>query len=405
MSLILIIILSSAVFSQEVLSGADVLLNQHQELLNRKRIGIVTNHTAVLKNGTHLVDALIKIEGINVTTLFGPEHGIRGAAPAGVHVQSGIDDATKLPVYSLYGQTKKPTAEMLKDVDILIFDIQDVGARFYTYISTLFYTIEAGCEFNIPIIVLDRPNPISGLWVDGPVRNNQLKSFVGIAPIPIIHGMTIGELANYFLGEGLIKANPSAPLTVIKISNWKREMFFDETNLTWTNPSPNIPNFETALVYPGTCLIEGTNISEGRGTFEPFVTIGSPFINADDVIREFKKYGHAGIKLSKVTFTPQEIPNMAAKPKFSGVKCNGIKITVSDRNELKPVEFGITLISILNKLYKSKFEFKTKSFDLLAGNSSIRLQIENGIEPALIISSYKKELEDFKLIRNKYLLY
>jgi uncharacterized protein YbbC (DUF1343 family) len=392
-------------FAQQVTTGAEILLSENLLLLEGRNIGIVTNHTAILKNGTHLVDELTKHTNIKIVALFGPEHGIRGDAPAGEHISGGIDSKTQIPVYSLYGTTKKPTKEMLRNVDLLIFDIQDVGARFYTYISTLFYTIEAANENHIPLIILDRPNPIGGVWVDGPIRKNELSSFVGIAPLPVIHGMTVGELAQFFIGEGLIKSSPGFSLKIIKMKNWDRKMFFNDTGLLWINPSPNIPTLETALVYPGTCLIEGTNISEGRGTLNPFLTIGSPFIKSQDVIQKFAEYGHSGLMLSEISFVPMDIDGMAKNPKYKNIKCNGINISVNNYEEVKPFEFGIHLIHILNKLYPDNFEFKEKSFDLLTGDKSIRHQLVKGANPTEIISNYQAELNAFKLIRQKYLLY
>jgi uncharacterized protein YbbC (DUF1343 family) len=388
-----------------VQTGAEILLTENVSFLEGRNIGIVTNHTAILNDGTHLVDALVKLNNVKIVALFGPEHGIRGDAPAGELIQGGIDSKTKIPVYSLYGLTKKPTKEMLQNLDLLIFDIQDVGARFYTYISTLFYTIEAASENHIPLIVLDRPNPIGGVWVDGPIRKNDLNSFVGIAPIPVIHGMTVGELSQYFLGEELIKSSPGFSLKIIKMKNWNRNMFYDTTGLTWINPSPNIPNLETALVYPGTCLIEGTNISEGRGTLNPFLTIGSPFIKSSEVINEFAKFGHPGLLLSEISFVPMDIDGMAKNPKFKNIKCNGIYISVQKSEVIKPFEFGLHLIHILHKLYPNNFAFKEKSFDLLAGDRFIRSQLLKGISPSEIISGYQSELNTFKLIRQKYLLY
>jgi uncharacterized protein YbbC (DUF1343 family) len=403
--IILFILSFNICFAQHVITGAEVLFSENISLLEGRNIGIVTNHTAILNDGTHLVDALVKLNNIKIIALFGPEHGIRGDVPAGEHIQGGIDPKTQIPIYSLYGATKKPTKEMLKNLDLLIFDIQDVGARFYTYISTLFYTIEAANENHIPLLVLDRPNPIGGIWVDGSIRKSELNSFVGIAPIPVIHGMTIGELAQYFIGEELIKASPGFSLKIIKMKNWQRNMFFNNTELPWINPSPNIPTFETALIYPGTCLIEGTNISEGRGTLSPFLTIGSPFINSSDVIKEFARYGHTGILLSEISFVPMDIDGMAINPKFKNIRCNGISIMVNDDKAIKPFEFGIQLIHVLYKLYPNNFQFKEKSFDLLAGDKSIRLQLTKGVSPSEIISNYQSELNAFKLIRQKYLLY
>ncbi|MFA4924813.1 MAG: DUF1343 domain-containing protein, partial [Ignavibacteriaceae bacterium] len=234
-----------------ITNGADLLLSENIDFVEGRKIGIVTNQTAVLTNGTHLIDALFSSKyRIKITALFGPEHGIRGQAKAGEEVENFIDEKTRVPIYSLYGKDKKPTKEMLKDVDVLLFDMQDVGARFYTYLTTLYYTLQAAAENHIPVIVLDRPNPIGGNYVDGPIRKDALSSFVGIAPIPIAHGMTFGELANYFNDENLLGNNLHADLTVMKMKKWKRDYFFDDLNLQWIKPSPNITDLQTALLYP-----------------------------------------------------------------------------------------------------------------------------------------------------------
>jgi len=389
-----------------IANGADLLLSENIDFIEGRKIGIVTNQTAVLINGTHLVDALFSSEfRIKITTLFGPEHGIRGQAQAGEKVDNLIDEKTQVPIYSLYGKDKKPTKEMLKDVNVLLFDMQDVGARFYTYLSTLYYTLQAAAENHIPVIVLDRPNPISGNYVDGPIRKDALSSFVGIAPLPIAHGMTFGELANYFNDENLLGNNLHADLTVMRMRNWKRNYFFDDLNLQWVKPSPNITDFQTALLYPGTCLIEGTNVSEGRGTDKPFLTIGAPFINAKQLVNELRKFKFKGLDFTETSFTPKDIPNVSVNPKYKEKSCNGISIKVIDKRKVESVKFGIALLSSLHKLYPKEFLFKEKSFDLLSGDSKIREQLLKNISPDKIYKSYQKELSKFKEKRKKYLLY
>ncbi len=385
--------------------GADQLLSENFNLIKNKKLGIATNHTAVLSNGVHLVDTLHSIKEVEITALFGPEHGIRGDNPAGTTVENGIDPKTGIRVYSLYGQDRKPTKEMLKDVDVLIFDIQDVGARFYTYISTLFYTVQAAAENNIPLIVLDRPNPINGIYVDGPIRKPELNSFVGIAPIPIAHGMTVGELAKYFIGEKLIGEKLDVDLTIIKMKNWDRNLFYDSFQSSWIKPSPNIPSLDVAIIYPGTCLLEGTNVSEGRGTDEPFLTIGAPFINSNELAIELGKQNTNGVAFEPITFTPIEIPGVVSNPKYKNEMCNGIRIKITDRAKFESVKFGIRLIAALHKFYPNEFKFRDDSFDRLAGDKSVRQKIIEGISGEEIIKSYQNELNGFKEIRKKYLLY
>jgi len=408
--LLITLFFSQSIFCQtnkiKILNGADILFTENIEFVEGRKLGIVTNHTAVLSDGAHLVDALYSSEfRITITALFSPEHGIRGQVQAGEKVENQIDEKTHIPIYSLYGKDKKPTKEMLKDVELLIFDMQDVGARFYTYLSTLYYTLQAAAENNIPLIVLDRPNPIGGNYVDGPIRQDSLRSFVGVLPIPIAHGMTFGELATYINNEHLSEDNLHANLLVFKMRNWKRNFFFDELTSTWIKPSPNITNLQTALLYPGMCLLEGTNISEGRGTEKPFLTIGAPFINAKKLVKELRKYKCTGLQFSDTSFTPKEISNVALNPKYKGQLCNGISIKVTDKNNVESVKFGITLLAALHKLYPKDFSFKEKTFDLLSGDVEIRRQLLNNISPKIIFKSYQKELSSFNKTRKKYLLY
>jgi uncharacterized protein YbbC (DUF1343 family) len=401
----LFLLMASLIHPKELRTGADRLLSEYLHLLKGKNIGLVTNHTGLLANGTHLADTLITFKkDFQLTALFGPEHGIRGDAAAGEEINSKVDKRTGLTVFSLYGKERKPTKEMLTGIDLLIFDIQDVGARFYTYISTLHYVLQAGAENKIPVIVLDRPNPINGIYVDGPIRKEKHASFVGIAPIPIAHGMTIGELAEMFSGEGWLKVKKKPDLTVIKMDGWERNSFFDEYNIEWLKPSPNIPYPETAIVYPGTCLIEGLNVSEGRGTNNPFLLIGAPFINPPELIERLKEYGSASVKLEETEFTPVVIPGMAYSPKYENEKCKGIRISIRNRNKFESVKFGIELVKAIYDLYPGKAKF-ISSFDRLSGDEQIRESIIKGKSPEKIFASWSKELNEFLQVRKKYLLY
>lgn len=389
----------------KVKTGADLLISENFSMIESKNIGIITNHTGILSNGTHLVDTLFNLKNVKIISLFGPEHGIRGDAPDGRTIKDGVDSKTGLPVYSLYGKTRKPTKEMLADIDILIFDIQDIGARFYTFISTMYYGIQAAAENNIPIIILDRPNPISGNMVEGPILDSTYKSFVGIAQIPIRHGMTVGELALYFNQKDILGTDKTANLEVVKMKNWERSNYFDQTNLPWLAPSPNMPDLETAIVYPGICLLEGTNIAEGRGTDSPFLQFGSPFINAKNVISELTILGVDGCTITKSEFTPVAIPKKSMHPKYLGEKCQGIRIQITDREKFKPVEFGVKLIYVFNKLYPENFTFRENRIDKLWGSTQFREQILENDLPENIISNYLDELNKFKELRNNFLLY
>jgi uncharacterized protein YbbC (DUF1343 family) len=394
-----------ALLSADVKIGIDRLITDQFHLIEGKNIGIITNHTGILSTGEHFVDYLFAAKKVNIKALFGPEHGIRGDAPDGKKIPDAIDKKTGVPIYSLYGEIRKPTKEMLMGISILIFDIQDIGARFYTYISTLNNCLEAAAENNIRFIVCDRPNPIGGIKVDGPILKSNQKSFVGIQPIPIQHGMTIGELALMFNNEGWLKNGMKADLTVIEVINWKREQFFDETGLNWINPSPNIVNLDAAIIYPGLCLIEGTNVSEGRGTMKPFLTIGAPFINSEILFRELDLYHLKGVKFKSTAFTPKSTPNMSTNPKFKDVQCWGIEILITDRDEIEAVRLGISIIHAINKLFKDDFVLNKKRSNLLVGDESITEMILMNVDLSEIFKFWQSELDSFKKIRNKYLLY
>ncbi|RDU36696.1 DUF1343 domain-containing protein [Neobacillus piezotolerans] len=381
--------------------GAEALLKEHKDLIKGKRVGLITNPTGVDQNLVSIVDLLFNDPDVQLTALYGPEHGVRGSAQAGQYVEYYIDEKTKLPVYSLYGKTKKPTPEMLKDVDVLLFDIQDVGTRFYTYIYTMAYAMEAAKENNIPFIVLDRPNPLGGTKVEGPVLDaSKYTSFVGNYPIPLRHGMTVGELAMMFNKE----FNIGADLTVVEMNGWKRNMYFDETPLEFVMPSPNMPTLETALVYPGAALIEGTNVSEGRGTTKPFELIGAPFINADDLAAKLNALNLPGVKFRAASFIP-------TFSKHSGVLSHGIQIHITDRDSFKPVETGLHIVKAIHDLYPNDFQFRAPDskgisfFDLLIGNGRVRDAIESGKSVDEMKAQWEGGLEQFKQVRENYLLY
>ena len=377
--------------------GADVLFESRMEVINGKNIGLVTNHTAVLSNGNHLADALHATKNVSLVALFGPEHGVRGDAPDGRTIRDTVD--------SLYGKINKPTPEMLNNVDVLIFDIQDVGARFYTFISTMFLCMEAAAENNIPFIVLDRPNPITGNLIGGPMRVDSLKTFVGWVPVPNAHGMTVGELALMANKEGWLKDKMTANLTVVKMENWKRSMWYDETSLRWIKPSPNMATLTTAIVYPGLCLIEGINVSEGRGTEKPFEYIGAPWINGKKLTEKLQRYNLPGVIFESIDFTPKEIANVAANPKYKGITCGGIYVKVSDRTRFNPVKTGIAVVAAIHALYPDTLKFRDRGFDRLAGTPMVREAILNGTSVEAIVSSWSDELKEFSKKRIPSLLY
>ena len=381
--------------------GVEVLLSDQKHLLEGKRVGLITNPTGVDKNLDSIVDRFHNDPDIELTALYGPEHGVRGDAQAGSYVDFYIDEETGLPVYSLYGKTKKPTPEMLQDIDVLVFDIQDVGTRFYTYIYTMALAMEAAAEQDIPFIVLDRPNPIGGLKVEGPVLEApEYASFVGQYEIPLRHGMTVGELAKLFNREFGINAD----LTVVKMKNWKRSMDFEDAGLEWVLPSPNMPTLETAYAYPGTALIEGTNVSEGRGTTKPFEMLGAPFMNSAELARELNKLNLEGVDFRAASFTP-------SFSKHSGTLSHGVQVHITDVEDFSPVDTGLHIVKTMHDLYPDDFQFREEDskgisfFDLLIGNGWVREDIEAGKSVRSIKAKWEKDLKEFKKLRQQYLLY
>lgn len=380
-------------------TGTDLLIENHLDLLSNKRIAVVTNHTALLRNGTHLVDTLLSFNNINLKKVFSPEHGFKGTHSAGELVEEKTK--RKFDLVSLYGKKKKPTKDDLENIDLVIFDIQDIGVRFYTYISTLYYVIEACAENNKQLIVLDRPNPISILKFSGPITHPEFYSFISIAPIPIIHQMTIAELANLFNNEFLEK---KASLSIIKMQNWNRDKLWTDYKQNWVKPSPNIPDYETSLLYPMTCFMEGLNISEGRGTHSPFKIIGAPFINPEELASELKKINLSGINFDIIEFTPIKIPEMSKYPKYENEKCYGVQFSISDHTIYNPLLNAEKLLKTLTKLYGSKLKYRTKHIDLLWGNDTLRknLQLE---KPLSELKKLLRSDDNFTRIRNKYLIY
>lgn len=380
--------------------GVEVLLDEQKDLIKGQRVGLITNPTGVDQTLNSIVDRLYNDPDVELTALYGPEHGVRGDAQAGEYVEYYIDEATGLPVYSLYGKTRKPTPEMLEDVDVLLFDIQDVGTRFYTYIYTMAYAMEAAQENDIKFIVLDRPNPLGGQKVEGPVLDPKYASFVGNYPIPLRHGMTVGELATLFNEEFEIGAD----VTVVKMNGWKRNMYYHDTPLQFVLPSPNMPTFETTLVYPGAALIEGTNISEGRGTTKPFEFIGAPFVNSTEFAAELNDLNLPGVTFRAASFTP-------TFSKHSGNLSHGVQIHVTNKQPFNPIETGLHIVKTLHDMYPEEFEFREENnqgisfFDNLIGNGWVREAIENGDSVKSIVDRWKEDLKEFKQLRKEYLLY
>ena len=377
--------------------GADVLVEKRLDLVRGKRVGLVTNHTGRLISGEFVTDALL-LRKVSVTALFGPEHGIRGGAEAGEKVIDSIDRKSGIPVYSLYGKISKPTPGMLQNVDVLVYDIQDVGARFYTYLSTMTLAMEAAAEKGIPFVVLDRPDPLGGILVDGPVLADSLRSFVGMHQIPVVYGLTCGELASMINGEGWLKGRVKADLIVVPMEGWHRSMRWNDTGLLWLAPSPNIPRFETALVYPATCFLEGTNLSEGRGTNNPFCLFGAPFVDSVKLTDELTSLKLPGVRFSPSVFTP-------SSSKFEGRECRGTTIKLTDPASYRPLLLGLNLFQELLKLYPTEMTFRMAWFNKLMGHADVISRLRRGESPGSILASWQPEIDQFRASSKKYWLY
>jgi uncharacterized protein YbbC (DUF1343 family) len=362
--------------AQSLLQTGAEQTTSYLPLLQGKRVAMVVNQTSVIGN-SHEVDSLLAL-GVNIKLIYAPEHGFRGDADAGAHISNATDTKTGLPIYSLYGKNKKPTAEQLKDVDVVLFDIQDVGARFYTYISTMHYVMEACAEQNKQLLVLDRPNP-NGYYVDGPVLEASNKSFVGMHPIPVVHGLTVGELARMINGEKWLAGQKSCPLTVIPVANYTHKTRYSLP----VKPSPNLPNDLAIQLYPSICLFEGTTVSVGRGTEWPFQVIGSPFY-----------------KRKEFSFTPRPLPGATSPPLLNQV-CYGRKLTEKD----VPGQFSLAFVIDFYRNSTNQDKFFIDFFNTLAGTNTLKNQIQAGLSEAEIRASWQPALNQYKNMRRAYLLY
>ena len=381
---------TSTVADAQVLDGIDVLERDNFTPLAGMRIGLVTNQTGRDRNGRPTIDVLFKAPGVKLTTLFSPEHGIRGLADE--KVSDTKDEQTGLPIYSLYGESRRPRPEQLKDLDAIVYDIQDVGARFYTYISTLGYVLEEAAKVKLPVFILDRPNPINGVDVEGPLADNDKLSFTAYHTIPVRHGMTVGELARLYNDQRKIGAD----LRVIRMQNWRRTMWFDATNLTWINPSPNMRSLTEATLYPGTCLLETTNVSVGRGTNTPFELVGAPWLDGQKLASYLNARQIPGVRFVPVRFTPT-----AATHKDQ--ECGGVNIVITDRAKLQSVALGIEIAAALRQLYPS--EWKIDGFVRLLANADVFERLRRGDSVESIIRSWTSSLEQFRTARASALLY
>jgi uncharacterized protein YbbC (DUF1343 family) len=379
--------------------GLEVFLEKHTEAYIGNRIGLLTNLTGVNKKLEATIDLFHHHPNLTLSALFGPEHGLRGEVQEGKLIDSSVDSYTGVPIYSLYNKDKKPNLEMLENVDVVFCDLQDIGTRYYTFIYTLANMMQMCGTTGKKVVVLDRPNPINGKTVEGNLVEDSFSSFVGQYPIPVRHGMTIGELATLFQQEFSI----ACELEVIPMEGWSREMFFDQTDLFWVSPTPNTTTMDMCVLYPGTCLVEGTNLSEGRGTTKPFEVIGAPFVDGRKLAEEMN-----ALQLEGVLFRPAVFKPMYQK--HEGEVCEGVQLHVSDRNKLRSFEVGVLLLETIYRLYPNEVSFIQSGeenhyfLDLLAGTDQLRKQITQGNTKAFL-NQLPQAIMQFEDIRKNYLLY
>jgi uncharacterized protein YbbC (DUF1343 family) len=390
--------------SRKVTTGIENLCKARVDLITGVRVGLVCNQASVDRSLNHSADVLRGLEGVNLTALFGPQHGIRGDVQDNmVETPHTTDAETGLPVYSLYSETREPTEEMLGDVDVLVCDLQDIGCRIYTFIYTIANCMRAARKFGKRVIVCDRPNPIGGISVEGNLLETEFASFVGQFPLPTRHGMTAGELSRMFNEQWDIGCD----LEVVPMEGWSRELWFDETGLPWVLPSPNIPTLDSATVFPGTVHLEGTQMSEGRGTTRPFELVGAPYVEPAVFARRLEALRLPGVKFRPTNFLP-------TFQKHSGVTCGGVQIHILNREEFKPVKTGVAVVKVGFDLYGEDFRWKQppyeyvfdkNPFDVISGSDSLRKAIEMGDSPDDIEESWSDGLAKFGETRREFLLY
>lgn len=389
---------------RKIVLGIEKLCQEQPELLKGRRVGLVCNQASVDHELRHSADVLKSVKGLELSALFGPQHGIRGDVQDNmVETPHTVDSETGLPVHSLYSETREPTSEMLKDLDVLVCDLQDVGCRIYTFVYTIANCMRIAKSLGKSVIVCDRPNPIGGVSVEGNLLVQGFESFVGQFPLPTRHGMTVGELAKLFNEHWGI----GCELSVVKMDGWERELWFDETDAPWVLPSPNMPTLDSATIFPGTVHLEGTQISEGRGTTRPFELVGAPYIEAGDFARRLEAEGLPGVRFRPTNFLP-------TFQKHAGTTCGGVQIHVTDRLELRPVLTGLAVVKTCFEMYGEHFRWKEppyeyvfdkNPFDVISGTDSVRKGIERGESLEDFERAWRAELSEFESVRQKYLLY
>jgi uncharacterized protein YbbC (DUF1343 family) len=377
--------------SGRVQVGVDVLEEENFDPLRGKRVGLVTNQTGVDAHGRRTIDVLRSAPGVRLVALFSPEHGIAGDSRDDV-IKDSTDQTTVLPIYSLYGNTRRPTDEMLKDIDSLVFDIQDAGVRFYTYITTMAYSMEAAASHHIPFVILDRPDPLGGEVIEGPLLDPGRTSFTGYFPLPVRYGMTVGELARMFNTENHIGAD----LRIVLSNNWSRRESYDQTGLDWIPPSPHLRTVSTAFLYPGVEILQAGGVSVGRGTNAPFEVLGAPWIDAEAFAAELNRRTIPGLRFESVRFIPRENP-------YNDESCQGVRIRITDRDSFRSMRMGLEIAEALNQMYPGQFQLE-QVMTLLGSQSTID-RLKRGDAPQDIIASWSAALDKFRNMREKYLLY
>jgi len=372
-------------------TGIDILEEQNFAPLRGKRVGLITNQTGVDSQGRRTIDVLAHADGVKLVALFSPEHGIAGQLDT-AKVGNATDAATGLQIFSLYGDTRHPTDQMLQGLDALVFDIQGAGVRFYTFITTMGYCMEAAAKHKIAFFVLDRPDPLGGEKIQGPMLDPSRISFVGYFRLPVVYAMTFGELAQMFNAENKL----SLSLHVVAMKNWRRSQSFDQTGLTWIPPSPNLRTLNEAVLYPGIEILQAAGVSVGRGTDAPFEQLGAPWIQSDPVLNSLTARQIPGVSFTAASFTPSE-------GLYKGEACAGVKLTITDRNAFDSIRTGLEIADALHRLYPERFEV-TKLMDLLASQTTVDALIAYQA-PASIIAGWDSDLAEFRALRTKYLLY
>jgi uncharacterized protein YbbC (DUF1343 family) len=380
--------------------GNEIFIQTLLTQLDQKKLGLVCNQTSVLPNGKSLIKVLLE-KDVRVEAVFAPEHGFKGDLEAGAEIPDSFLERIK--IFSLYGKTKKPTREQTQSIDAFVYDIQDVGTRFYTYITTLKHVMDAAAEFGKPVYLLDRPNPAGGLIVEGPLLVPQYKSFRGIFPIPVRYGLTVGELAMMMKGEGWV--SPKVELHVVRMSNWSRRFFWEDTGLRWIPTSPNIPFSETAIIYPGTGLLGALTINPGLGTQNPFMQFGAPWLDTKILIQKLSRGIRYGVKLEPLIYTPISLPGKTLHPPYKNRQCQGIKVRIIQKDKFLSLRFALALIKAIREAHPDKIRLYRESLCQMFGNDLLEKYIRGTLSYDDLLKETEKDEKAFLRLRQKYLLY